>query len=510
MSTPTLFPGVPAASEAVAPTSSEPASPRPEPTGRPRLLEPDRGSVQLMTSDLDSLLPPDHNARAVWAYVRRMDLAPLVKEVRARGSHPGRPAIDPALLMALWLFATLEGVGSARALDRLCKEHIAYRWLCGGVGVNYHTLSDFRVAHTALLEKLLVDGVATLLAAGVVDMARVAQDGIRVRASAGAASFKRRKTIESAQKLAREQVAKLRERADEPGAEPTARQAAARQRAAEDLQRRLDEAQQRMAELEAIRRRSGRKGRSGEKDRSDGTATVKGAPPPVEGDEDESPPPGESAPQAHEEDLAGQPAAADEEDKKTALRVSITDPEARVMKMGDGGFRPAFNGQFATDVQTQIIVGVGVSDIGSDKSQMEPMLDKIEKAYGRLPGAILVDNGFVTLGAVERVEGRGVAVIAPVQAPRDPSRDPFLPLPGDGPGVAAWRLRMGTPEARATYIQRAATAECVNAIARNRALKQFNVRGRLKAQAVMLWHALAHNLRRALTIAPTIALGAAA
>lgn len=497
MSNPTLFPGVPAASEAV-PTSAEPAASSPEPAGRPRLLEPDRRSVRLMTSDLDSLLPPDHNARAVWAYVQRMDLAPLVGEVRARGSHPGRPAIDPALLMALWLFATLEGVGSARALDRLCTEHIAYRWLCGGVGVNYHTLSDFRVAHTALLEKLLVDGVATLLAAGVVDMARVAQDGIRVRASAGAASFKRRKTIEAAQKLAREQVAKLRERGDEPVAEPTARQTAARLRAAEDLERRLDEAQRHMADVEAVHRRRGKK------------ATAKRGRQPVVGDDDESPPQGGSKPQAHDDGAAGQPVVPDEEDKKNAPRVSITDPEARVMKMGDGGFRPAFNGQFATDVETQIIVGVDVTDIGSDKSQMEPMVDQIEKAYGRLPGEFLVDNGFVNLGALERVEGRGVAVIAPVQKPRDPSRDPFQPLPGDGPGVAAWRTRMGIDEAKATYVLRAATAECVNAIARNRALKQFNVRGRLKARAVLLWHALAHNLRRALTIAPTVALGAAA
>lgn len=458
-------------------------------------MEPDRRSVRLMTSDLDSLLPPDHNARAVWAYVQRMDLSQLHREVRARGSHPGRPAIDPALLMALWLFATLEGVGSARQLDRLCTEHIAYRWLCGGVGVNYHTLSDFRVGHTVLLEKLLVDGVATLLAAGVVDMARVAQDGVRVRASAGAASFKRRKTIEKAQKLAREQVSKLQDERDESGAEGTARQRAARLRAAEDLERRLNEAQQRMAEVEATHRRRGKKTAAKRRRRS---STAAG-----EGDATRAAGPGAV-------DEGGQPPVANEDDKTSAPRVSITDPEARVMKMGDGGFRPAFNGQFATDVGTQIIVGVDVTDIGSDKSQMEPMVDQVEKAYGKLPGQILVDNGFVKLDAVERLEGRGVQVIAPVQRPRDASRDPYEPLPSDGPGVAAWRTRMGTDEAKATYLWRGATAECVNAIARNRGLQQFNVRGRVKVRAVLLWHAIAHNLRRALTLAPAAALGATA
>jgi transposase len=149
-----------------------------------RVNRPDRRSVRLLSSDLDSLLPPDHSARAVWLYVERMDLEPLYAQVRARGSHPGRPATDPALLLSLWLFATLEGVGSARQLDRLCTEHIAYRWLCGGVSVNAHTLADFRVAHTALLERFLVEGVSRLMAGGLVDMARVAQDGVRVRANA--------------------------------------------------------------------------------------------------------------------------------------------------------------------------------------------------------------------------------------------------------------------------------------------------------------------------------------
>ena len=176
MPTEPLFPDLKGA-PAPASSPSEVAS-SPEPHGPPRVQRPDRRSVRMMATDLDSLLPPDHNVRAVWAYVQRMNLTPLYDRIRARGSHAGRPAIDPALLMALWLFATLEGVGSARALNRLCTEHFAVVWLCGGVSVNYHTLSDFRVAHAELLEKLLVDGVTALLAAGVVDMARVAQDGV--------------------------------------------------------------------------------------------------------------------------------------------------------------------------------------------------------------------------------------------------------------------------------------------------------------------------------------------
>ena len=426
-----------------------------------------------MTSDLDSLLPPDHNARAVWAYVLRLDLSSLYDQIKARGSHPGRPPIDPAVLMALWLFATLEGVRSARTLDRLCSQHFAYIWLCGGVSVNYHTLSDFRVAHAALLEKLLVDGVTALLAAGVVDMVRVAQDGVRVRASAGASSFKRRKTIEHARALAKEQVETLR-KGDEDGGEASLRQHAAQERAAREIEERLDAALEKMAEVEKTHRPSKKKKT------------------------------GETAPK----DAPKTPEQREEEDKKTAPRVSVTDPEARVMKMADGGFRPAYNGQFATDVGTQIILGVDNVTIGSDKSQMEPMVDQIARHYGKHPQQYLVDNGFVKLDSIEKLESQGVQVIAPVQTPRDPTRSPHERLPGDGPGVAAWRERMGREEAKATYLHRGSMAECVNAIARNRGLQQYTVRGRLKTKAVLLWYALAHNLRRAMTLAPEIALGA--
>lgn len=475
MSTSPLFPDLPDAPTSDATTAIPEA---PQPTGRPRVMSPDRRSVRMMASDLDSLLPPDHNARAVWVYVERMELSSLYDGLRARGSHPGRPAIDPALLLALWLFATLEGVGSARQVDRLCREHIAYRWLCGGVSVNYHALADFRVAHGGLLEKLLVDGVSTLMAGGLVDMARVAQDGVRVRASAGAASFKRRKTIERMRKLAQEQVRKLRDEVETDPAASSRRQQAARRRAAEDLEQRLDAALAQMDEVEQTKRRRCRKKRG-------------------EGDEDDSAPP-------------PTPEQQEEQDKKQAPRVSVTDPEARVMKMAGGGFRPAYNIQYAVDVDTGIVVGVDATNIGSDKAQLQPMMEAIEAHLGKLPDQALVDSGFVRLDVIEHLEGRGVEIIAPVQKPRNPTRDPFTPLPGDGEGVAAWRQRMGTDEAKAAYVLRGATVEWVNAQARNRGLQQFPVRGRHKAKAIALWQALAHNLRRALSIAPHIALGAAA
>src|SRR4029077_7882443 len=152
-----------------------------------RLRRPDRDQL-LPPMPLDDLLDDDHQARLVWQFVQGLDLSPLYQPIKAVEGHPGRPPADPAMLVALWLYATLEGVGSARALDYLCIQHNAFRWLCGGVSVNYHSLSDFRVEHLEFLADLFTHSVAVLREQDLVDLNRIAHDGLRVRASAGAAS----------------------------------------------------------------------------------------------------------------------------------------------------------------------------------------------------------------------------------------------------------------------------------------------------------------------------------
>lgn len=425
------------------PSPEAPQQP-PEVKPEPRLQRPDRGQLELRAVDLEGLLPADHRARVVWEFVEGLDLEPLYAEVKAVEGHAGRPAIDPAILMALWLYATVEGVGSARAIARLCEEHDAYRWLCGGVSVNYHTLADFRVQPVEYLDGLLTTSVATLMAEGLVTLTRVAQDGVRVRASAGAASFRRRPRLEAFLGEAEEQVEALRrELHDDPGA-TTRRQAAAQQRAAAERRQRVAKALEHLPAVEA-------KKKAGE---------------------------------------------------KSQARVSTTDPDARVMKMADGGFRPAFNGQFMTDTAAQVIVGVDASNAGSDLGQLAPMVAQVQARYGHAPADVLADGGYVKLEdivAVAQPEVSGT-VYAPVPQPRDPARDPFQPLPGDPEAIAQWRVRMGTEAAKVIDKERAATSECVNAIARNRGLRQFVVRGLKKAQAVLLWFALAHNLMRVVAL----------
>lgn len=158
---------------------------------------PVRDEVRLEVIDLDGLIGEDHAARLIWAYVERLDFSDFEAGVRSREGRPGMPQTAPQLLLALWLYAITDGVGSARAIERLCTLDPAYRWLCGGVGVNHHAISDFRSEQGERIERLLVQHVASLSAAGLIDLDEIAQDGVKVRAYAGAASFRRRKTLES-------------------------------------------------------------------------------------------------------------------------------------------------------------------------------------------------------------------------------------------------------------------------------------------------------------------------
>jgi len=403
----------------------------------PRLRTPDRQQI-LPALALEDLLDTDHQARVVWDFCLGLDLQPLADLVRSREGGPGRAAIDPRLCVALWLYATLEGVGSARALAWLCSNHNAFRWLCGGVSVNHHTLSDFRVGHVDLLDRLLTHSVAVLREQGLVDLNRVAHDGMRVRASAGAASFHRRPTLEECLHEAEDQVARLKEELDDDPSAPSRRHAAARERAARERAERLRQALERLPELEA-------KKKAGEKDKA---------------------------------------------------RASGTDPEATVMKMADGGYRPAYNVEYSADTATLVITAVEVTTSGSDAGQITPLDDQIHDRHGVYPKEALADGGFVNLEDIEAAQAapRGTRVYAPVPQPKDPQRDRHAPLPGDGEQVREWRARMGTEAAKGVYRQRASTAECVNAQARNRGLLRLLVRGLQKVKAVALWFAIAHNL----------------
>jgi transposase len=415
-----------------------------------RVKRPQRDQIQWRDAALDQMIPKDHRVRAVWAYVDSLDLKPLYRKIQAVEGGVGRDAVDPKILMALWMFAIIEGISSARHLARLCERDLAYLWICGEVGVNYHLLSDFRTAHGEFLEQLLTDTIATLLHQNIVTLETVAQDGMRVRANAGSSSFRRKKSLEECRREAAEQVQKLQEEnADESASDASnARRRAAAERAAQDRLERVEAALKNLAELQEQKEQR-KKGSGAE------------------------------------------------------ARCSTTDPEARNIKMGDGGFRPAYNVQFATDGDTRMIVSVDVVNNSSDGGLMAPMHTAVCEKYGKIPSHYLVDGGFATIEDITQVEKSGSEVAAPMtHEGRIVKRggDPHARRAHDTDEMAAFRQRMATDEAKAIFKQRPSIAEFPNAECRNHGLHQFPVRGLEKVRTVSLWHAIVFNFMRMLSL----------
>jgi transposase len=433
--------------------------------GAPRMWEPERDTIELRAASLDSLIGADHPARLIWAYVSRLDLRELETRIKAREGVAGHPAIAPRLLLALWLYATSEGVVSARLLSRLCERDDVYRWLCGGVGVNHRTLGEFRVDHGELLNRLLAESVTALAAEGLIDLDMLAQDGVRVRAAAGASSFRRLVRLE-------EQIAAVKallaELAKEVDSDPTANEDRLRkrraQRAAERLSR-LEAAVAKVAEIEA------------QQSKKQSSSKPPAAP--------EPPPPSCGAHGGPSEPEDGKP-------RRKAVRASTTDPDARVIKMPDGGFRPAYNMQIASVAGEQIVVAVAVSTSSSDRGLARPMLEKIEATYGELPNQHLVDGGFSKNDDIEWAHGVEVAMLCPPIMNKH-NTNPFAPRDDDGPGISEWRKRMQSEAGKATYRKRS-IHECINARFREYGLVQLTVRGRAKALVVLTWHALVNNI----------------
>jgi len=413
--------------------------------GDARVKLAERCQVEMRFLSLDQWLDQAHRARIVWQYAESVDLSELYDQVKATRGNVGRDAIDPRILFALWLLATIEGFTSARRLADLTTRDIPYMWICGGVSVNYHRLSDFRVDHGELLERILVDSIGVLLHQELVTLECVAQDGMRVRASAGASSFRRGATLDACLAQAEKHLQELKAQDDEDSDGGNRRAKAAKERAARERLERIAQAKEELASLNERRQKNRIK------------KTTKEA------------------------------------------RASTTDPQAQRMKMPDGGFRPAFNVQFVTDGDSRLIIGADVVQAGGDQGQMAPMYQRVCDQYATTPKDYLIDGGFTVKDDVVDVEKNGTHVygaLANVQKQLDQGKDPYQAKRGDEPEMAAFRERMGTEEAQKKYAQRAGIAEFPNAECRNRGLTQFRVRGLIKAKAQTMWHVLAHNFNR--------------
>jgi len=292
-----------------------------------RLRQPERLQMAMVVTCPDDLVPATHSVRMVMAVVETLDLAGFHLPIKARRGVAGRDATAPKLLVALWLYACMRGIGSARELARRCGESAPFQWLCGGVSVNYHLLADFRTEHGAALDDLFTQGIASLVDKEVVQVSRVSQDGVRERVSAGAGSFRSAERLEQLLAAAREHVEQVRQQVDLPAqAALTARQQAARKRAAREREQRLQRAIEQLPELQ--RRQAERSKKVGQ-------------------------------------------GPAGKKVRERQPRVSTTDAEARRMKMPNGGYNPAVNVQLASDTESRAILGVEVSNEGSDNERAD-------------------------------------------------------------------------------------------------------------------------------------------
>lgn len=443
-----------------------------------RFLEADR-TLEIPAKIVDELVDANHVVRVIWDYCLQLDLTPLYERMKTFEQSPGRPPYDPRVLFSLWLYATLQRISSARELERKCHMDNAFQWIAGGLRPGYHVLSDFRVQHVELLDELLTQSIAVLRTSGLpVNLDEVAQDGVRVRASAGAASFRSPQGLAEQLELAHELVLEMRGEFEHHPLATSRRQHAARQRAARE---RLERVEQAIAQLPAVQKMLKQQHEPTDKEIQE-----------IFSRKDDDDPPDKKG-------SSGTTKGKRKKKKKRSLaqRRSTTDPDARVMKMADGGFRPAYNIQYAVDAESRVVVGVDVSQSGSDMGRMPPMVEQLQRRYPDDPLLdYLVDGGFVRHEDITALAQQEITVLAPVRKRKNNvnNEDRFLPQPGDSAEVIEWRQRMSTYGAKEQYKTRAASVELVNAQARNHGLQLLPVRGILKALAVALWHALAHNL----------------
>jgi transposase len=424
-------------------------------TSEARFIRADRFQTHWDFIDLEALLPSDHRVRIVMSFVESLDLSGLYGAIKSREGEPGRPPPDPAVLMALWLYATIEGVGSARQLERLAQRDLAYRWIAGGVPLNYHGLSDFRVEHVEALDRLLTESVTALIAEGVVSLAEIALDGTKVRANASRESFKTGTKLEQVEAAVEQRLATLKaEIASNPEAS-SRRKRAAQERAAREVKERAERARAALDKVRAEREQRAKR---------------------------------------HSKDEA----------KKSEPKASLSDPEARNMRFADGAIGPAFNAQVAVTPREGIIVSVEMTDRRNDAGLAAPMVDDLVRRYGHAPEKLLVDTYYTTsedIAALAEHAAGPVKVFTPIPTERDDVTPGTLAnrirkRAREPESVKEWRSRMATQDGKEVYRLRK-LIERINANLKNHGFGFLPVRGLIKTKAVALWHALANNLMAA-------------
>lgn len=424
-----------------------------------RIRQAERRQAGFELVDLESLVVEDHPVRAVWSFVEELDLDVFYDRIKARGETPGRPATDPRILLALWLYATADGIGSARALARLCEHHTIYRWICGGVGVNHTMLSEFRLESGEFLDRLLTSSLAALMKEGLITLEEVITDGTKIRAAASRSSMRRRQTLSELEEKARARVAELKQELEADSAAGDRRLSKRRLSAAEDRARRVAAA---LAKYPAAATQE--------------TDQTEGDEPPGEGKSGKGP---------------------------KQQRVSTTDPDAPLMKMADGAVRAAYNVQVAS--ACGFVVAIEPTQRRNDRGLAPAVLAQVEQRCGKLPDRLLADIGAMTAADIVTIAQAhpSVQVFSPPPARKEASTAQSKARydrnrAADPQCLKQWRARMDSAEGAAVYRRRSNT-EHVHARMKNRGFGRMVLRGLDKVRIACLLHAVTHNMMWALS-----------
>lgn len=414
-----------------------------------KLRNPCRDQIEMQINHLDSLLPPDHKARDVWEFVNSMDCRPCFALIKTFIGSDGRPATSPQVVFALWIYSILDGNLSARKLEELCKNHNVYKWIAGGVPINRTMLAEFRSLNPLLFEDLLTNTLAVMLKAGLINDTDFAQDGTRIKANAGLSSYRREQSLEKIKQDLKEYIYQLT--VEQESAYDKIKQRRNKQ-IAQDRLNKVEEAIRILQSEREIKHENGERRRD----------------PPSEDDLKE-------------------------------VRASYSDPAARKMKMGDGGFRLAYNIQLATGMDSRVVFGVDVVttlDPGTSPRMMTMVHNRMKKLGMAPPKNWLGDAAYSSKTDLLIVSElfQNCRYYAPPKVRK--GIDPKKHLKNDPEAIKKWRDLIDQEEIKELYKLRCSTAEFSNAQMKRRGFREFLVRGLEKVTSFTLLNVISHNINR--------------
>lgn len=419
-----------------------------------KLKTASREQFEFRQSCLDQLVPDDHKVRLIWDFVSEMDLSICLEGISSFYGGRGRSAIDPKILLALWIYTIIDGNASARKLEELCLNHDVYKWICGGISISRTVLAEFRSINPRKFDELLTKCLAVMLKNNLISDVDFAQDGTRVKANAGFNSFRRENSLKDLESQMSEHIDLLRKE------EKTAPNAYEKRKVSEKTMRAIEKKEKIKEALKNLEQYRCEKIENGTRNNNKPT-----------------------------------------QKELDDVRASTTDPEVRKMKMGDSGYRLAYNIQFATGLDSRVIYGVDVVntlDPGTAPRLMAQVKERLQSLKMSEIKRWIADAAYSAKNDLITIANLFPNCL--FFAPPKPHKqiDPKKYLKNDHEAVIIWRNLIGSNQITELYKKRCSTAEFSNMHVKNQALTEFSVRGLVKVKGMAFLHAISMNISRAI------------